>query len=157
MSFLGRSAQAAQLNGTPYEFRGEQLVDGGFLESIPYHSALREGATHVLVLRSRDAGYRQPTYRRFAELALRLASPELVQLLRARPARYNREAEDLEALASCPRGRPLVSQVTVPRERQLVEHLDTEVPRIQECIRLGASAVASLVFPTGPGQLECAA
>jgi hypothetical protein len=38
------------------EFRGERLVDGGLLESIPYHSALREGATHVLVLRSRDAG-----------------------------------------------------------------------------------------------------
>jgi hypothetical protein len=85
------------------EFRGERLVDGGLLESIPYHSTLREGATHVLVLRSHDAGYRLPPYRRFAELALRLASPELVWLVRARPERYNREAEHLEALASCPR------------------------------------------------------
>ena len=151
------SCSVPLLNGAPHEFRGERLVDGGFLESIPYPSALREGATHVLVLRSRDAGYRLPPYRRFAELAFRLASPELVSLLRARAQRYNREAEHLEALASCPPGRPPVTQVTVPREERLVEHLDTEVARIQECIRLGVAAIESLVLASGAEQLESAA
>ena len=37
------------------DYRGEPTVDGGLLEPIPYRTALREGATHVLVLRSRDA------------------------------------------------------------------------------------------------------
>ena len=42
------------LTGTPPIYRGEPTVDGGLLEPIPYRTALRDGATHVLVLRSRD-------------------------------------------------------------------------------------------------------
>jgi hypothetical protein len=52
---------------------------------------------------------------------------------------------DARAGSAFPRRR----QVTVPRERRLVEHLDTEATRIQECIRLGAVAIASLVLATG--------
>ena len=90
------------LNGAPHRFRGEPLVDGGFLESVPYRSALREGATHVVALRSRDAGYRLPPCLKRQQLAMRLAYPELVTLMRARPRRYNQEAEEFEALASNP-------------------------------------------------------
>ena len=125
------------LNGAPQQFRGEPLVDGGFLESVPFRSALREGATHVLALRPRPAGYRLPAYGRLAELAMRLASPEVVSLRRGRPERYNRDAEELEGLASHAPGSPPVTQVTVPRESRLVEHLATDVAQIRECVRLG--------------------
>jgi predicted patatin/cPLA2 family phospholipase len=151
------SCSVPLLNGPPQLFRGEPLVDGGFLESVPYRSALREGATHVLVLRSRDAGYRLPPYRRLTELAMRLASPKLVSLLRARPQRYNREAEELERLASHPPGSPPVTQVTVPPECRLVEHLETDVAQIGECIRLGANAIATQVLGDRQEQLEAAA
>jgi predicted acylesterase/phospholipase RssA len=100
LSAVRASCAVALLSGPPQRFRGEPLVDGGFVESVPYRSALREGGTHVLVLRSRDAGFRLPAYRRRTELALRLASPQLASLLRARPQRYNGEAEELEGLAS---------------------------------------------------------
>jgi hypothetical protein len=145
------------LNSAPQRFRGELLVDGGFVESVPFRSALREGATHVLALRTRDGGYRLPEYRRFAELAMRLAGPELASLLRGRPHRYNGEADELEGLASHPAGRPSVTQVMVPRERRLVDHLDTDVAQIRECIRLGASAVESLVLGNVAERLEAAA
>ena len=145
------------LNSAPQRFRGELLVDGGFLESVPFRSALREGATHVLALRTRDGGYRLPEYRRLAELAMRLVGPELVSLLRGRPQRYNGEADELEGLASHPAGRPSVTQVMVPRERRLVDHLDTDVAQIRECIRLGASAIESLVLGNVAEQLEAAA
>ena len=125
------------LSGAPQQFRGEPPVDGGFVESLPYGSALREGATHVLVLRSRAAGYRLGPYPRLKELAMRIAGHDLVSMLRARPQRYNSEAEELERLASRPPGQPSVTQVTVPRDRGLVEHLATDVKQIQECIRLG--------------------
>ena len=150
------SCSVPLLNGPPQRFRGEPLVDGGFLESVPYRSALREGATHVLVLRSRDAGYRLPPYPKRQELAMRLACPELVTLLRARPRRYNREAEELEDLASNPHGRLPVTQVAVPRECRLVEHLDIDVTQIRECLRLGAATIASLMLEGG-AELEAAA
>ena len=85
---------------------------------------------------------------------MRLACPELVTLLRARPRRYNREAEELEALASNPHGRLRVTQVAVPRECRLVEHLDTDVTQIRECLRLGAATIASLMLVDGA---ECEA
>ena len=143
------------LNGSPQRFRGETLVDGGFLESVPYRSALREGATHVLALRSRDAGYRLPPSPKRQELAMRLACPELVTLLRARPRRYNREAEELDDLASNPHGPPHVTQVAVPRDCRLVEHLETDVTQIRACLRLGSAMVVSLL--AGNAQLEPAA
>ena len=102
LSAARASCSVPVLNGAPHRFRGEPLVDGGFLESVPYRSALREGATHVVALRSRDAGYRLPPCLKRQQLAMRLAYPELVTLLRARPRRYNQEAEEFEALASNP-------------------------------------------------------
>jgi predicted patatin/cPLA2 family phospholipase len=157
LSAVRASCSVPLLNGPPQRFRGELLVDGGFVESVPYRSALGEGATHVLVLRSRDAGYRLPAYRAITSLAMRLGSAELVTLLRARPRRYNRDAEELERLASHPAGCPPVTQVTVPADRRLVEHLDTNALQIRECIRIGASAIESLLVCAGMVQVEAAA
>lgn len=56
--------------GAAPAYRGEPMVDGGLLEPIPFRSALREGATHVLVLRSRPADWRSRPHRRAAELPL---------------------------------------------------------------------------------------
>ena len=35
------------------EFAGRRFYDAGLSESVPYRTALAQGATHVLVLRSR--------------------------------------------------------------------------------------------------------
>ena len=87
---------------------------------------------------------------------MRIAGQQFVSMLRARPQRYNREAEELERLASHPPGQPSVSQVTVARERRLVDHLATDVKQIQECIRLGADAIASLVLDHVSARMLCA-
>lgn len=150
------SCSVPLLNGAPRQYRGERLVDGGFLESVPYRSALREGASHVLALRSRNAGYRLPPCSRRDALAMRFVCPEVVALLRARPQRYNRDAAELEGWAAHAARRPPVTQVVVPRGRRLVEHLDTDVMQIRESIQLGISAMASLILRAG-AELEAAA
>ena len=157
LSAVRASCSVPLLSGGPHEFRGEPLVDGGFLESIPYRAALREGATHVLVLRTCSAGHRLPPYRRTTGLAMRMADPTVAALLTARPERYNEEADELERLASHPARRPPVTQVTVPREPPLAGHVDTDVTQIRACVRLGMSAIASLVVAPGSGPLEVAA
>ena len=68
------SCSVPLLNGAAQSFRGERLVDGGFVESVPYGAALRDGATHVLVLRSRPAGYRLPPHGRAERLAMNLST-----------------------------------------------------------------------------------
>ena len=130
------------LTGAPPTFRGETMVDGGLLEPIPYRTALREGSTHVLVLRSRDAGFRAPRPGRLAERALARTHPELLPLLRSSSERYNRDAAELEHMP----GRPFVRQIVVPSGSPLVPRFSIDRGRIAASVRLGASTMMSALY-----------
>ena len=52
---LRASAALPLLAGPPVEFAGRRFYDAGVSESIPYRTALTQGATHLLILRSRPA------------------------------------------------------------------------------------------------------
>jgi len=134
------------LGGMPAGYRGEPMVDGGLLEPIPYVSALSEGSSHVLVLRSRDTRYRARARSRVAELAIGRAHPGLRAVTRAAGAGYNRDADALEALVRHSPGPPAVMQVAVPPDSRLVGRLSTDRGRIAESLRLGAAAMASALY-----------
>jgi predicted patatin/cPLA2 family phospholipase len=57
---LRASAAMPLLAGPPVEFTGRRFYDAGLAESVPYRTALDQGATHVLILRSRRAPRPQP-------------------------------------------------------------------------------------------------
>jgi len=57
---LRASASLPFLAGPPVELRGRRFYDAGVAESIPYRTALAQGATHVLVLRSRGLPFPRP-------------------------------------------------------------------------------------------------
>jgi predicted patatin/cPLA2 family phospholipase len=130
------------LAGPPPAYRGEPMVDGGLLEPIPFRSALQEGATHLLVLRSRAATWRSPVRRRATELALARAHPQLAPLFRESDRRYNAAAEALEALAAEAGSAPFVRQVTVAPDARLVGRFSTDLTRIAESVGLGAEAMS---------------
>lgn len=134
------------LTGAPTTFKGEPMVDGALVESVPYATALEEGSTHVLVLRSRDAGYRARTRGGLADLALRRAHPQLAPLLATAATRYNRDAEELEALGREPSAGPFVSQITVPPGSHLVGRLCIDRGRIADNLRIGAAAMARAIY-----------
>ena len=134
------------LTGTPPTYRGEPTVDGGLLEPIPYRTALRDGATHVLVMRSRDASYRAPRPGRLAERTLARVHPELVPLLRDCSELYNRDAAELERRAQRSPGLPLVRQIAVPPGSRLVPRLSIDPGRIVDSVRLGAYTMASALY-----------
>jgi predicted patatin/cPLA2 family phospholipase len=50
---LRASASLPFLAGPPVELRGRRFYDAGVAESVPFRTPLAQGATHVLVLRSR--------------------------------------------------------------------------------------------------------
>jgi predicted acylesterase/phospholipase RssA len=141
------------LTGALRSYRGEPMVDGGLLESIPYRSALREGATHVLVLRSRATGYRATREGRLVEPVLARTQPALVPLLRNCGERYNADAAELEDLHRRSPLLPLVRQVAVPAGSRLVPRLSTDRARIVDSIRLGARAMACALYGTRATQL----
>jgi predicted patatin/cPLA2 family phospholipase len=134
------------LAGPPPRYRGEPLVDGGLREPIPYRSALRQGATHVLVLRSRSAGFRTRPRLRPAELALARAHPELASLLRTCHARYNDDAAELERLACAASGGAAVAQIAAPAGARLVGRLTVDAGRVGQSLRVGAESMAAALY-----------
>ena len=137
------------LTGAPPTYRGETMVDGGLLEPIPYRSALRDGATHVLVLRSQDATYRAPSPGRLAERTLARGHPELLPLLRSCSERYNRDVAELERGVPHSAGVPFVRQIAVPPGSRLVPRLSIDRGRIVDSVRLGAYTMASALYRAG--------
>lgn len=67
---LRASCALPLLAGPPVELHGRRYLDSGLSESIPYRTALAQGATHVLVLSSRRAGdVVRSSWSRFSRLA----------------------------------------------------------------------------------------
>jgi predicted patatin/cPLA2 family phospholipase len=85
------SAALPLLAGPPVELDGRRFYDAGVSESIPYRTALGQGATHVLVLRSRrdPVTTTRPTRSDLvvARNGLRKQTPELQAAFLARAAR----------------------------------------------------------------------
>ena len=91
---LRASAALPLLAGPPVEFAGRRFYDAGVSESVPYRTALAQGATHVLVLRSRRDPFTWPdgraparSLRLITRTTMRRESPALRAALLARDAR----------------------------------------------------------------------
>ncbi|MGZ6563116.1 MAG: patatin-like phospholipase family protein [Solirubrobacteraceae bacterium] len=145
MQAIRASAALPVLGGRPPVFRGERMADGGILEAIPYETALREQATHVLVLRSRPPGHRKPSHNGFAERVTVRGEPELAELMRGREDAYNTQAAELERMMEHSPDSP-VFQIAVPNDTRLIGHLQPSPARVVEALRLGAEAMARAIL-----------
>lgn len=135
------SAALPGLGGPAPSFRGERMTDGGLIEPIPFQTALAEGATHVLVLRSRPASYRKGPLVGVAEVLALRDNPRIAELLRERQGTYNQVAALLEQGAAC--GESHVAQIAVPDDTRVIGRLETNGDRIVSAVRQGAKAMAS--------------
>lgn len=80
------------MNGTPY-------LDGGLSDSIPYERAFADGCDRVVVVLTREKGYKKETTASTKTLARAyLKYPELSKDLLKRAGRYNRCLKKLEKL-----------------------------------------------------------
>lgn len=89
---LRASCALPLLAGPPVEVQGRYYLDAGLSESIPYRTAMAQGATHVLVLSSRRAeDMVRPSWSRFSRLVaatiLRRYPPELRAAFLSRTSR----------------------------------------------------------------------
>lgn len=127
----------------PAPFRGRHLADGSLIESIPYATALGEGATHVLVLRSHSAAHRHHQYpRALIELARRAAHPAIAPLMQERPDRYNAEAEHLSRIGA---GDPRLLQIAPAVDTRRIGLLEYSSRVIRDGLAAGVRAAAAAV------------
>jgi predicted patatin/cPLA2 family phospholipase len=115
---LRASAALPLLAGPPVQFGGRRFYDAGLSESVPYRTALAQGATHVLVLRSRRGPIAIPedgrvparSARVIARTALRRETPALRAAFLGRDARLAADDRRLAEYQSAPPPEPPATQ-----------------------------------------------
>jgi predicted patatin/cPLA2 family phospholipase len=111
---LRASAALPLLAGPPVQFDGRRFYDAGLSESVHYRTALAQGATHVLVLRSRRGPIAAPedgrgparSARVIARTALRRETPALRAAFLGRAARLAADDRRLAEYQSAPPPEP---------------------------------------------------
>ena len=149
---LVASANVPLLAGLPVEIDGRRYVDAAVAEPLPFHTALAQGATHVLVLRTRRAD-QQATDASRVERALvarlgRSRVPGLVQVLGSRLG--NRRADDerlAAASAGMTDGPPHLLEVRPPQGSGTVNPLETDPDVLREAVYVGRDALRDAVAP----------
>jgi predicted patatin/cPLA2 family phospholipase len=149
---LRASAALPLLAGPPIEVDGGRYIDAGLSAAIPFRAALADGATHVLVLRSRRAAEAvTPPGRLSGTLtgrALRRISPALETAFRTR---VEREGEDEALLAqhdADPALEPHILSLRPPAGSPVPSRLERDLEVIRAGLEAGrAAAHAALGSP----------
>jgi predicted patatin/cPLA2 family phospholipase len=143
------SAALPLLAGPPVELDGRRFYDAGVSESIPYRTALAQGATHVLVLRSRrdPVTTTRPTRSDLvvAHNGLRKETPELQAAFLARAARLAaddaRLARAESAAGADQAGPPWLLSIRPGPDSPPVSRLATDGPLLESAFEAGRAAV----------------
>ena len=153
---LQASANVPLLAGMPLEIQGRRLVDAAVAEPLPFHTALDQGATHVLMLRTRRADQEAIDATRLEKaLVARLGEsrvPGLVHVLGRRLE--NRRADDewlAKASAICgdegvdeP---PHLLEVRPPEGADTINPLETDPDTLRRGVETGCDALRVVVEP----------
>jgi predicted patatin/cPLA2 family phospholipase len=138
---LRASASLPLLAGPPVAIDGRRFSDAGLSAAIPFRAALADGATHVLVLRSRRDGETATAPSRLSggltARLLRRLDPALAQ---AFLTRAEREARDEEFLAHPPPDAPPILQVRPPPDSAVPSRLERDIDTVRAGLEAGRRA-----------------
>jgi len=142
---LRASAAMPLLAGPPVVLGGRRFYDAGVSESVPYRTALAQGATHVLVLRSRrepvTAAAPSREARVIASTALRRESMALRATFLVREERLAADDARLARYDQDTAGPPCVHSIRPGADTPYVSRLATEGPLLLAAFEAGRAAV----------------
>jgi predicted patatin/cPLA2 family phospholipase len=149
---LRASATLPLLAGPPVELDGRRLLDAGLSAAIPFRAALADGATHVLVLRSRRQGETaEPPGGLSGALMVRALRRIDPAVARAFVTRAEREAKDEEFLAdrdADPASTPHVLSIRPAPDSPVPGRLERDIEIVRGGLYAGQqAALAALASP----------
>lgn len=154
------SAALPVLAGAPITLGGRRFFDAGLAESVPFRQALRDGATHVLVLRSRAALVGARADRITPSLGARFVAGVALrrhprQLRASYLCRAARGVDDDRVLAAydaddSPLGESAVVAIRPDPSQPPIGRLETDGVLLQEAFEAGHRAVYAWTARTWP-------
>jgi predicted patatin/cPLA2 family phospholipase len=145
---LRASACVPLLAGLPIEIDGRRFVDGAVSEPLPFHIALTDGSTHLLVLRTRRSDQEAIEATRIEKaLVSRLGATRVPGLVRVLGTHMGRRRADDELLAlktATPDDEgPHLFEIRPPDGADTVNPLETDPERLERAIMVGRDAFMS--------------
>ncbi|MEC3978834.1 patatin-like phospholipase family protein [Amycolatopsis sp. H20-H5] len=139
------------LAGRPIELGGRRFVDAGMSEPLPFHTAVKQGATHVVVLRTRRADELPVRPPRVQDVVvpryLRRFAPGTVEAWREQ---YARDLADEEALAHD----DAILSIRPPLESPDVGAIERDPLVLRRAVLLGRYAVLAALGELGTPRSE---
>jgi predicted patatin/cPLA2 family phospholipase len=148
---LRASAALPLLAGPPVALGGRRLLDAGLSAAIPFRAALRDGATHVLVLRSRREG-EIATAPGGAGAALttrllRRIGPAVATAFATRAERESADEALLARHAVDPQRQPHILSIRPAPDSPVPGRLDRDITVIRGGLEAGRAAVHAVLRP----------
>lgn len=120
---------------------GHPMLDGGIVDSIPFERAFSQGYEKVVVVLTRNMGYRKEEKKYFIPHFLYKNYPRLKVALRLRGQMYNRQLEQVEQLER--EGRAFVIRPVNPIQ---VGRMEKNVGKLQALYDEGYQCAADIEF-----------
>jgi predicted patatin/cPLA2 family phospholipase len=141
---LRASAALPILSGPPVNLDGRSFIDAGLSAAIPFRAALADGATHVLVLRSRRRGESVTATGRLSGAltarALRRISPALETAFRTRVEREGADEALLAHHDADPAMDPAILSIRPPADSPVPSRLERDLGVIRAGLEAGRLA-----------------
>lgn len=148
---LRASCSIPRVTGDPIRVGDRMLLDGTFSEAIPYKVAVEQGATHVLVLRSRPAGAAKAAPGRarsaLTKLLMRGPYPRIGELATTRWRRYGEAVIELNRHSADPNLEPALLQIAVPATTKLPSQIASDREVLVPAFRAGAQRLLDELAP----------
>ncbi|MDG3011137.1 patatin family protein [Rhodococcus sp. D2-41] len=141
---LRASAGMPLLSGRPVPVGGRRFLDAGISQPVPVHTAVADGATHVLVLRTRISTQVPepigPLQRRFMRAHLARKAPGTVEVWSDRFARECADERFFAEHDANPLSAPSVLQIRPPDSASRVLRNDRDATQLRRAVEIGRRA-----------------
>lgn len=150
---LMASANVPLLAGLPIEIHGHRYVDAAVAEPLPFHTAIAQGATHVLMLRTRRADQEAIEATRLERaLIARLGQSRVPGLVHVLGSRLEMRRADDEHLAAASAwltddAPPHLLEIRPPQGSGTVNPLETDPDVLREAVYVGRDALRAVISP----------
>ena len=138
-----RATTSLPLLSQPVAYRGRLLLDGGTADPIPVRRALADGCDRVVVVLTRERGYRKPaqSFRAVYRSAFR-RYPAMIRALDTRHRIYNDTLDFLAGL-ECGGTAAVIAPATPPQVRRIERNRDKLLALYQEGLEAGRALLGS--------------
>ncbi len=127
------------LAGPPVSFGAESYIDAGISETVPIHTAVAQGATHIVALRTRRPELVSPPSRLERRIVGRYLARHAPGALEMWLNRRERRADEEQALA----GHPAALQIRPPADAPVIGRVERDPEVLRRAVDCGRAVAGA--------------